>query len=86
LLQDISSLSVLKRLSVIELLYDFDDSVSEEGVSEDGNEEVDHPTSTERQEIIVQAKCNVARAILADSAGTAPKRVKLSYWEDITEM
>ncbi|KAJ7607789.1 hypothetical protein DFH06DRAFT_1249608 [Mycena polygramma] len=79
---NISSLSVLKRLSVIELIANCEDDEGSEIDSDDDDEDED------RKEILTARRQQVdaARAVLKASAGTPPKRVKMSYWEDITAM
>ncbi|KAJ6452891.1 hypothetical protein C8R47DRAFT_1204257 [Mycena vitilis] len=79
---NISSLLVLKRLSVIELIANCEDEEgSETGSDDDGEGEERQEISTARR-----AQVDAARAVLKASSGTAPKRIKMSYWEDITGM
>ncbi|KAJ7457932.1 hypothetical protein B0H11DRAFT_2243143 [Mycena galericulata] len=82
---DISALSVLKRLSVIELIahtkYDVDES--------DIDDSDDYSARTAHKRKIRQTKMkhvDAARAVLRASSGTAPKRVKMTFWENIHGM
>ncbi|KAJ7187132.1 hypothetical protein C8R46DRAFT_285000 [Mycena filopes] len=80
----IDSLSVIKNLSKIELLArrseDIDESEIDDGDDSAGmaRKRKIHKTKHER--------INAARAVLKASAGQGPKRIKISYWEDITGM
>ncbi|KAJ7102839.1 hypothetical protein C8R44DRAFT_746809 [Mycena epipterygia] len=81
---NISSLSVLERLSVIELMARRWDDVDESDIDED-----DFSASTARKRKILQTErkhTDAARAVLQASAGKAPKSIKVTYWEDITGM
>ncbi|KAJ7472138.1 hypothetical protein FB451DRAFT_1559282 [Mycena latifolia] len=81
---DIASLSVFKRLSVIELLARAWEDVDESDCDED-----DYSAGAARKRKLLQTKrqrTDAARVILRASAGTGPKRVKVSYWKNITGM
>ncbi|KAJ7044968.1 hypothetical protein C8F04DRAFT_1249414 [Mycena alexandri] len=77
---DIDSLSVIKRLSKIELLARKSDDDDESEI-DDGDDSAGmalHETKHER--------INAARTVLKSSAGEDPKRIKISYWADIVGM
>ncbi|KAF7378051.1 hypothetical protein MSAN_00229100 [Mycena sanguinolenta] len=74
---DISSLSVLNNLSVIELMANQEEDPDD---CEYADVDLEDLAELKRQRI------EAARAVLRASSGKAPKRIKLSYWEDITGM
>ncbi|KAJ7174528.1 hypothetical protein C8R46DRAFT_91196 [Mycena filopes] len=76
---NISSLSVLKHLSAIELITDAEDQDDSE-VSDPDEGFAAAGSAT------IEAYVAVARSVLSGSSGTAPKRITVSYWQDITEM
>ncbi|KAJ7748779.1 hypothetical protein DFH07DRAFT_560834 [Mycena maculata] len=81
---DISSLSVLKGLSVIELMARRSEDADESDIDED-----DFSAMMAHKRKILQAKLRyvkAARTVLKTSKGEAPKRIKMTYWEDITGM
>ncbi|KAJ7666835.1 hypothetical protein DFH06DRAFT_1470006 [Mycena polygramma] len=83
---NISSLSVLKHLSVIELIENWEEVVwrSDSDVDDEDAEEA----KSDIQKVLTarQKHVDAARTVLKASSGTAPKRIKMSYWEDITGM
>ncbi|KAJ7165965.1 hypothetical protein C8R46DRAFT_997059 [Mycena filopes] len=81
---NISSLSVLKHLSAIELITDAEDQDDSEVDSDSDGGFVVRPNTTGFATI--QAYVAAARSVLSGSSGTAPKRITVSYWQDITEM
>ncbi|KAJ6480252.1 hypothetical protein C8R45DRAFT_350224 [Mycena sanguinolenta] len=74
---DISSLSVLKNLSVIELMTNQEEDPDD---CEYADVDLEELAETKRRRI------EAARAVLRTSSGKAPKYIKLSYWEEITGM
>ncbi|KAF8217984.1 hypothetical protein K438DRAFT_1952843 [Mycena galopus ATCC 62051] len=81
---DIGALSVLKNLSVIELIVKRCEDVEESEIDVE-----DWSPGTVFKRKLLQAKqkrTEAMRAVLKASARKGPKRIKISYWEDITGM
>ncbi|KAJ6523378.1 hypothetical protein B0H19DRAFT_1201951 [Mycena capillaripes] len=81
---DMSSLEVIKSLSIIELIAKRWEYVDETEIDPE-----DFSPSTAYKRKLLQTKqkrIDATRAVLRASAGKAPKRIKMSYWQDITGM
>ncbi|KAJ6558377.1 hypothetical protein B0H19DRAFT_1150933 [Mycena capillaripes] len=81
---DMSSLGDIKSLSIIELIAKRWEYVDETEIDPE-----DFSPSTAYKRKLLQTKqrrIDATRAVLRASAGKAPKRIKMSYWQDITGM
>ncbi|KAJ7276661.1 hypothetical protein C8J57DRAFT_1504494 [Mycena rebaudengoi] len=82
---DLTSLDVIKRLSKIELISSRWEDVDESDIDQDDFSE---GTATHKQKLLEKKhrRIDEARSVLKASAGTSPKQIRISYWEDMRDM